>query len=233
MGLRTGLRACPKYQVGEPGNGPRVGDGQEVPTEQVMVRCRKFLLAERRNCIFSNELLNYRRPDEFGQAPQAPPNPVVIMGPRGNGKTTLMEKIRREIVSDPSISILNVSAIDLGESPSKAVNALRLAAGTALIRESATSKATLGLRAFLHIGGETRSTDKMIVDNLHYVLRGVVAENPLVLMMDEAHCLDLEVGEQLLNVEQALCKEGHPFLLVLAGTPDLRDSSSQDESKFL
>ena len=43
---------------------------------------------------------------------------------------------------------------------------------------------------------------------------------PLVLLLDEAHTLALDVGSALLNASQQVCAEA-PFLLVLAGTPGL------------
>ena len=46
-------------------------------------------------------------------------------------------------------------------------------------------------------------------------------KRPLVLLLDEAHTLDQEVGCALLNASQQVGKE-LPFLLVLAGTPELR-----------
>ena len=47
------------------------------------------------------------------------------------------------------------------------------------------------------------------------------AKKPLVLLLDEAHTLEPEVGRALLNAAQAV-GQAAPFLLVLAGTPNLR-----------
>ena len=47
------------------------------------------------------------------------------------------------------------------------------------------------------------------------------SRRPLVLLLDEAHTLESEVGRALLNASQAVSSEA-PFLLVMAGTPGLQ-----------
>ena len=56
---------------------------------------------------------------------------------------------------------------------------------------------------------------------LDEVLAARVRKKPLVLLLDEAHTLDGEVGSTLLNTSQQIERD-LPFLLVLAGTPSLR-----------
>jgi len=46
------------------------------------------------------------------------------------------------------------------------------------------------------------------------------AHRPLVVLLDEAHTLDVAVGRALLNAGQSTAAAA-PFLLVLAGTPGL------------
>ena len=52
-------------------------------------------------------------------------------------------------------------------------------------------------------------------------LARLAKKGPTVLLIDEAHTLEPTVGAQLLQAAQTLAGEGRPFLLVLAGTPDL------------
>ena len=52
-------------------------------------------------------------------------------------------------------------------------------------------------------------------------LARLAKKGPTVLLIDEAHTLETTVGAQLLQAAQTLAGEGRPFLLVLAGTPDL------------
>ena len=55
---------------------------------------------------------------------------------------------------------------------------------------------------------------------------------PLVALVDEAHTLDLAVGQLLLNVSQEVRTDA-PFLLVLAGTPGLPAHLGSDGRDFL
>ena len=54
---------------------------------------------------------------------------------------------------------------------------------------------------------------------------------PLVLLLDEAHMLDPEVGRELLNASQEVGRD-LPFLLVLAGTPNLQSHLGQMGASF-
>ena len=58
-------------------------------------------------------------------------------------------------------------------------------------------------------------------NNLAEALASRCRRRPLVVLLDEAHTLDLEVGTALLNVSQQVRVAEAPFLLVLAGTPGL------------
>ena len=55
---------------------------------------------------------------------------------------------------------------------------------------------------------------------------------PLVISLDEAHNLDPEVGNQLLNLSQTTRRQGGRFLLVLAGTPNLRNHLTKMDATF-
>ena len=54
---------------------------------------------------------------------------------------------------------------------------------------------------------------------------------PLLVLLDEAHTLEPKVGQWLLNAAQVAGRRA-PFLLVLAGTPDLRARLSEMEASF-
>ena len=54
---------------------------------------------------------------------------------------------------------------------------------------------------------------------------------PLLILLDEAHTLEPKVGQWLLNAAQVAGRRS-PFLLVLAGTPDLRARLSEMEASF-
>ncbi len=55
---------------------------------------------------------------------------------------------------------------------------------------------------------------------------------PLILIVDEAHRLDPQMGEDLLNASQEVRGKGYPFLLVLAGTPNLSATLGKANASF-
>ena len=66
---------------------------------------------------------------------------------------------------------------------------------------------------------------------LDRVLRARARKNPLVLLLDEAHTLDRELGRTLLNASQVVAEE-LPFLLALAGTPNLETQLNRMGASF-
>ena len=78
---------------------------------------------------------------------------------------------------------------------------------------------------------------KKTADDLDIALEGLLAarcyDKPLVVTLDEAHTLDLDVGWRLLNLSQQLrSAEGAPFLLVVSGTPNLRAHLGKMKASF-
>ena len=57
------------------------------------------------------------------------------------------------------------------------------------------------------------------------------SRKPFILFIDEAHRLDPIIGETLLNEAQVVAGE-KPFLLVLAGTPDMKEALGQMQATF-
>ena len=141
------------------------------------------------------------------------PRDAVLSGPRGNGKTTLLRWFRREV--EASGRDVDVVWLTLGEIP----DLDRLA--TSLVppsRFASLRPDTLSLSAGIgrlgwELGGQSQS--------LTLLLTARCTRRPLVLLLDEAHTLESEVGRVLLNASQAVSAEA-PFLLVMAGTPGLQ-----------
>ena len=78
---------------------------------------------------------------------------------------------------------------------------------------------------------------KKTADDLDLALEGLLTarcyDKPLVVTLDEAHKLDINIGWRLLNLSQQLrSAEGAPFLLVLAGTPNLRVHLGEMDASF-
>ena len=141
------------------------------------------------------------------------PRDAVLSGPRGNGKTALLRWLRREIeASGTDVDVVWLtparSRISTGWRPVWCrLHGLRRYGRTPCRSPPASDDSAVEL------GGRSRS--------LTLLLTARCARRPLVLLLDEAHTLESEVGRALLNASQAVSSEA-PFLLVMAGTPGLQ-----------
>jgi len=142
----------------------------------------------------------------------SPPHDVVLTGPRGNGKTVLLnwfERTCRDHATEVDVVAATPDDISTREalidvlSPSSAVMKL-------LPRK-------VGVAA---VGSVEWAPPSGGVRNLRAELTARCRKKPLAVLLDEAHTLDLGVGRALLNASQQVRGDA-PFLLVLAGTPGL------------
>ena len=139
------------------------------------------------------------------------PSEIILYGPRGNGKTALLAWI--EEVAAPSYS---VDVIPL--TPSEIRTGLQLAEH--LLPKhwwKGIKPDTIAVRGLTWRPGKGAPAPAP-----RQVLAARASKRPLLLLLDEAHRLEPGVGEELLNAAQAVGRKA-PFLLVLAGTPNLRD----------
>ena len=139
-----------------------------------------------------------------------PPSEVVLYGPRGNGKTALLAWLRREAASRDRVEVVRLTPSSFRTSGELA----GLLRRTPWWRRLAPEE--------LSVRGVRRKSKGATAEQVTGVLRSRVRKKGFVLLLDEAHTLDREPGRDLLNASQQLADE-LPFLLVLAGTPDLRD----------
>ena len=139
----------------------------------------------------------------------APPREVVLHGPRGNGKTALLAWLQREAAGYPGVDVLRLTPADIPNEPRLVQRVLP----TTWLQRLTPSE--VSIRGVTWLTGRNESAP------LDEVLAARVRKKPLVLLLDEAHTLDGEVGSTLLNTSQKIGRD-LPFLLVLAGTPSLR-----------
>ncbi|MCY4627682.1 MAG: ATP-binding protein [Acidobacteria bacterium] len=137
-----------------------------------------------------------------------PGTQVVMFGPRGNGKTALLGWLRREAAPAAGVAASVLRPADVPDETRLRELLLprpwwtQLAAGR-------LSVAGLSWKP----GGEPPPP-------VAEILTARARERPVLLLVDEAHTLDLPVGRTLLHAAQEVGAES-PFLLVLAGTPDI------------
>ena len=140
----------------------------------------------------------------------APPHDVVLTGPRGNGKTTLLNWFEGECRAKGGVDVVRLT-------PSRARTGEELV--EALLPVT-------GLRKLLPVKWSVagiRFERSPVSPSVRLLTERLIARcraRALAVLLDEAHTLDLRVGRLLLNVSQEV-RANAPFLLVLAGTPGL------------
>ena len=137
------------------------------------------------------------------------PSEVILYGPRGNGKTALLGWVKQVASESSGVEVERFTPSKFG-SPGRLVELLLPASWWETVRP-----AEFGVRGLAWRRGQRPAPD------LAEALALRVGKKPLIMLLDEAHTLDPETGRSLLNAAQEV-GESAPFLLVLAGTPNLR-----------
>ena len=142
---------------------------------------------------------------------ESPPHDVVMIGPRGNGKTVLLHWFERTCRESRSkVNVVRVTAADI---PDQATMLARLTPPAGLAK---LLPRKVGVSALASV----EWTAGGVPPNLTQRLIKRCRRRPLAVLVDEAHTLDLEVGNVLLNASQQVRFDAS-FMLVLAGTPGL------------
>ena len=142
----------------------------------------------------------------------APPHIVVLLGPRGNGKTALLRWFQHACAqTEPAVDVVALTPSALPD-PAALPDALAPRRRLAKLLPRKVGIASVGSAEWTSPSGHRDLAEALIAR---------CRRRPLALLLDEAHTLDLEVGNVLLNVSQQVRGAEAPFLLVLAGTPGL------------
>ena len=149
------------------------------------------------------------------------PAEILLYGPRGNGKTALLRWAKREVDADDGLDAHWLVGSDI---PAPADLVARLGLGSWLRKIAPENVSFAGVGVSLRRGDDRPPL-------LAEALEARAKAKPLLILLDEAHTLKPEVGQWILNAAQAAGSEA-PFLLVLAGTPDLRARLSEMEASF-
>ena len=141
---------------------------------------------------------------------RSPPHDVVLVGPRGNGKTALLNwfedacrKVRVNVARPAPSRVRTERAL---------FDALLPATGLGRLLPATWGVTGVGKAEWV----ASPPSAQALVERLIARCR----RKPAAVLLDEAHTLDVEVGQVLLNASQDV-RAAAPFLLVLAGTPGL------------
>ena len=138
-----------------------------------------------------------------------PETQVVLYGPRGNGKTVLLRWLEGETAARGEVDEVSLAPSGIGTAERLSELLLPLSWWSRL------TPSEVALAGFTWRPGQDRPPP------MEDILAVRARNRPLVVLVDEAHTLELPVGRALLNAAQYV-GDRLPFLLVLAGTPNLR-----------
>ena len=155
---------------------------------------------------------------------------MIVYGPRGNGKTALLGYLKKEALQKEG------EALDiLWETPDEmeTLSELpdRLIAGSKPKIQDWFQSVEVSANAGV-VAGKTQLGNPRQKPTVRELLEKRSQDKPFVLIIDEAHTLKPEIGKVLLNASQQVRREGNPFLLVLAGTPNLKSALGKSNASF-
>ena len=151
---------------------------------------------------------------------EAPPGEVILYGPRGNGKTALLAWVSEFAGEATGVDVEELTPSEF-DSPARLAELLLPASWWKTLKPD-----EVGVR-----GITWRPGKRSAAPTPAQVLALRAGRKPLVVLLDEAHTLDPEVGRPLLNAAQKV-RRSAPLLLVLAGTPNLRDHLASMGASF-
>ena len=151
-----------------------------------------------------------------------PSQDIIVVGPRGNGKTALLRWFENKCEHNKTLDVVWLTPASIGN------NLDELATRCAppkkwkwLLNELEINIEIIKLK--WQIGNSPSSLTELLIKRCQ--------KKPLVLLLDEAHTLKQELGFTLLNVSQEVRAKA-PLLLVLAGTPGIEQQLNDMETTF-
>lgn len=153
----------------------------------------------------------------------SPASGKVLIGPRGNGKTSLLRWFKREVESvEPAIDVVWLTPDKIPDLDALATELAPPGRFRPLLPDTLSLSLGIG-RLGWELGGRSASLTRL--------LRERCRATPLLVLLDEAQNLGTSEGQALLNSAQEIAAET-PFLLLLAGTPNLYDTLNSLSATF-
>ena len=172
--------------------------------------------------------LDSPRAADRGELAKPPFAPVKIVGPRGVGKTALLNWAKKQ-AEERFIRFVSCEGLMPDETDFTMQTLLGKIAGQA-------AKLLRKIQRFgFSVAGKAGMDVRLREAELIYteVVREVVEAEPLLLLLDEVQHYDLPLLKAVLQGSQKLIGEGYPLGLVLAGTPGLDSHLADVKSTFV
>ncbi|MCY3770071.1 MAG: ATP-binding protein [Gammaproteobacteria bacterium] len=155
---------------------------------------------------------------------------MIVYGPRGNGKTALLRSLQKNISGGDDDILSAWTTPDKIKTPRMLFERIAAAGqkGRKWFKQFSANIQVAG-----HGGGLSidRGSEWGLIDT-SIAFGELCKQTPFVLIIDEAHMLEPDVAQDLLNTSQDVRGEGKAFFLVLAGTPGLRNRMSLAGASF-
>lgn len=147
---------------------------------------------------------------------------IVVIGPRGNGKTVLMRWFEGQCKDSPDVDAIWLTPAGIGNNLDELANKCAPPKRWARLPDEIESDVRIAKLKW-HLGNSSGSLTELLTARCR--------TRPLALLLDEAHTLDVDLGRTLLNASQEVRAKA-PFLLVLGGTPGLQYRLSNMSASF-
>ena len=157
--------------------------------------------------------------------PSGVPKDIILYGPRGNGKTVLLQWLEEHCMGH-GYTVLPISPSSSRPLKDHVMDEM----GTTQAQVTTEGSGSLDAKVVKVGGKRSVQHSKQAESLINYLIRQA-GKNPLVLLVDEAHAMPAKWGRELLNASQRV-RQKAPFLLVLAGTPGLKDHLSTLNATF-
>ena len=151
---------------------------------------------------------------------QPPPSEFVVFGPRGNGRRSLLAWVQSEATEAFGLDVVRLTPADF-DSEAEFADLVMASGEEVAHRDRSRRQPTIRRRA---------AAPRRVVDT-DEAFSERASVKPWILLLDEAQTLDLRFGHGMLNDAQIVGRE-KPFLMVLAGTPNLRWHLGRMEAGF-
>lgn len=160
-----------------------------------------------------------------------PDGPLVLMAPRGQGKTVLLNHLGK-LAEGMGLRVVRMSPVPgMDASGLPALLEHLLTDGSVAVSEGTSNEGGIDAKVAKATHGAQKVSDlsPMLTAT---TLRKFASKKGLALILDEAHELQPNVCAALLRGEQDARGAGAKVQLMLAGTPDLKDHFSQMHATF-